>query len=85
VPGAKLLLVDPDQHTAQRIEDERLSIESEAGMQILFLDDAKKQEIRGLPSTRPSDDLRAQVKADWPMCMFFTRYVLFYIVWVLST
>ena len=75
VPGAKLLLVDEEPAFQKRIEDERAFIEGELGMKIVLLDQELKNEIKNSEAERPGDEHRSQVKGDWPMAMFFTRFV----------
>lgn len=74
VPDSKLLLVDQDSALQGRIEDERGYIEGELGTQIKIMSPETIQQIRSLKSERPDDAYRSQVKGDWPMVMFFTRY-----------
>lgn len=75
VSGAKLLLVDEDPELVARIEDERANIEGQLGMRISVLDAGAKRDIRGMKAERPSDAFREGVKGDWPMTIFYTRYV----------
>jgi acyl-CoA synthetase (AMP-forming)/AMP-acid ligase II len=75
VPGSKLLIVDEDPALRARIEDVQGKIEGELGMKIRVLDSQTMTEIRGQKAERPEDAHREGVKGDWPMVMFFTRFV----------
>lgn len=76
VCDAKLLLVDEESALRQRVEDSRGQIERELGMQISILDRATTDIIRGFKPDRPADIYREEVKGDWPMVLFYTRFVL---------
>ena len=75
VPGSKLLLVDNDPELRARIEDERSQIEGELGAKIQIMDQDTMREVHSHSSKRPEDSYRDGVKGNWPMAMFFTRFV----------
>lgn len=74
VAGGKLLIVDEDKDTQQRINAVRDRIEGELGMTIRVLDTHLKGEILRLEPTRPEDELRSGMPGTFPMCLFYTRY-----------
>lgn len=75
VSDAKLILVDDEPGFRERIEGERGVLEGELGLKICIMDEQARGEIRSMKTERPSDEYRDGVKGDWPMCMFYTRYV----------
>lgn len=75
VCGAKLLLVDEDPALRHRIEDARSQIEGDVGMTISAQDRSTMNIIRGLKPERPADVHREEVKGNWALAMFYTRYV----------
>jgi acyl-CoA synthetase (AMP-forming)/AMP-acid ligase II len=75
VSGARLLLVDEDAELVARVEDERANIEGQLGMTISVLDGGAKRDICVMKAERPSDAFREGVKGDWPMSIFYTRYL----------
>jgi acyl-CoA synthetase (AMP-forming)/AMP-acid ligase II len=74
VAGGKLLIVDEDKDTQERVNAVRDRIEGELGMTIRVLDTHLKGEILRLEPTRPDDELRSGVTGKFPMCLFYTRY-----------
>jgi acyl-CoA synthetase (AMP-forming)/AMP-acid ligase II len=77
VCDATLLLVDEEQALRQRIEDSRKQIEGELGMKISIQDRATTNIIRSFKPDRPADIYREEVRGDWPMVLFYTRYVVY--------
>jgi hypothetical protein len=77
VSKGKVLLVDEDEECMKRIEEVRDRIEGELGMRIFVLDRGLKGSISRLEAKRPEDSYRDKMKGDFPMCLFFTRSVLF--------
>lgn len=75
VAGGKLLIVDEDPDTQQRIEDVRDRIEGELGITIKVLDKHLKGEILRMEPKRPDDEYRKGILGTFPMCLFYTRYV----------
>lgn len=75
VAGSSLFLVDDDEALLSRIENDRAEIEK-LGQAIHVLDGSLKQKIYGQPKERPADSCRDQVKGDWPVAIFYTRYCL---------
>ncbi len=76
VSDAKLILVDEETALRQRIEDARSQIEGELGMRICVMDSQVIGEIRRLKAERPEDSCREGVQGNWPMAMFYTRFVI---------
>lgn len=74
VAGGKLLVVDEDKETQERIEAVRDRIEGELGMTIRVLDRQLKGEILRMEPTRPEDELRSAITGTFPMFLFYTRY-----------
>jgi acyl-coenzyme A synthetase/AMP-(fatty) acid ligase len=75
VAGGKLLIVDEDKETQERIEAVRERIENELGMTIRILDSGLKGEICRMEPIRPDDQLRNNMDGTFPMCLFYTRSV----------
>jgi acyl-coenzyme A synthetase/AMP-(fatty) acid ligase len=75
VAGGKLLIVDEDKETQERIEAVRERIENELGMTIKILDSQLKGEICRMEPIRPDDELRNGIDGTFPMCLFYTRSV----------
>jgi acyl-CoA synthetase (AMP-forming)/AMP-acid ligase II len=73
VSGATLLVTDLE--IAKNIEDCRGDIEGDLGMTIQIIDPAAMSYIRGLAPERPADKHREKVQGDWPMAIFYTRFV----------
>jgi acyl-coenzyme A synthetase/AMP-(fatty) acid ligase len=67
----KLLIVDSDAGCQQRINGSRADIESQ-GTKILTLDDQLRHEISLQPLTVPGDDLRKDMKPEFPYCLIYT-------------
>jgi acyl-CoA synthetase (AMP-forming)/AMP-acid ligase II len=74
VAGSKLILVDEEEVLLNRIEDDRAEIEK-LGMQIHVLNGDLRQKIYGMKPERPADSCREQVKGNWPVAIFYTRYL----------
>ena len=74
VPKAKLLLVDEESALRARIDEEREMIEGELGMNVVVLDEQVKNKVRDQEAKRPEDAYRDEIKGDWPMVMFYTRF-----------
>ncbi|PSN63792.1 acetyl-CoA synthetase-like protein [Corynespora cassiicola Philippines] len=72
ISGAKLLIVDEDNEARERIEAVRERLEGELGMTIKILDRQLKGEILRMEPKRPEDELRAGVKGDFPIFLFYT-------------
>ncbi|KAH7122390.1 hypothetical protein B0J11DRAFT_531371 [Dendryphion nanum] len=72
VSKAKLIVVDDASDTRERIEEVRDRIEGELGMTIQILDQNLKGEICRLEPKRPGDELRAPLKGDFPLFLFYT-------------
>lgn len=70
------MLVDEDEELQGRIEGERGEIEGALGMNIRILDGSLKQEISSMKKERPDDSHRDQVRGNWPIGIFYTRYDL---------
>ena len=70
------MLVDDESELRERIEGVRGEIEGELGCKVVVLDTVTKRGIREGKGERPGDEYRDGVKGDWPMCMFYTRYVM---------
>jgi acyl-CoA synthetase (AMP-forming)/AMP-acid ligase II len=75
VAGSNLILVDEEEALLNRIENERVEIEK-LGMEIHVLNGSLKQKILGMKKERPADSCRDQVKGNWPVAIFYTRYCL---------
>jgi acyl-CoA synthetase (AMP-forming)/AMP-acid ligase II len=75
VPKASLLLADEDPVLRARIDEEKGAIEGELGMNIVVLDEQVRKDVRNQEAKRPEDALRDGIKGDWPMAMFYTRFV----------
>lgn len=76
VAGSKLILVDEDPELRKRIEDARAEVEG-LGNEILVLDGCVKREIEKMSEERPGDEFREGVQGNWPMSIFYTRFVTF--------
>ena len=76
VSGAKVLVVDEDTDCRARIEAVRERLESELGIKILVLDNQLKGEISRMEPKRPEHELRAGVKPNFPLFLFYTRLVI---------
>jgi acyl-CoA synthetase (AMP-forming)/AMP-acid ligase II len=74
VAGSKLILVDEDPELRKRIEDARDEIEG-LGNRIVVLDNEFRRQIDGKSEERPGDELREGVQGNWPMSIFYTRFV----------
>ncbi len=74
VCDAKLLLVDEEPTLRQKIEEARSRIEGDLGMKISIHDRSTKNTIHGLKPDRLGDVYREEVRGDWPMVLFYTRY-----------
>ncbi|KAF2263382.1 acetyl-CoA synthetase-like protein [Lojkania enalia] len=72
VSAAKLLIVDEDKDTVERVEAVRDRIEGELGMTIRILNQQLKGEILRTEPKRPEDELRAGLSGTFPMCLFYT-------------
>jgi acyl-CoA synthetase (AMP-forming)/AMP-acid ligase II len=72
ISGAKILLVDDEPDLQARIAEVAPLLEKEYPMQLITLGAETKREIDAMSTQRPPDELREQVKADWPMCLFYT-------------
>jgi acyl-CoA synthetase (AMP-forming)/AMP-acid ligase II len=77
VPQSTMLLVDEDPALGARIEESREQIEGELSTTIKVLDFQTMKDVRNQKAERPADTFREGVKGDWPMVMFFTRFVLY--------
>jgi acyl-CoA synthetase (AMP-forming)/AMP-acid ligase II len=77
VPGSKLMLVDEDEELVGRIEDARKDIEGGLGIKICVVDAAFKEGIRAMSAERPDDVYREGVQGNWPLALFYTRWVCF--------
>jgi fructoselysine-6-P-deglycase FrlB-like protein len=74
VAGSKLILVDEDPELRKRIEDARDEIEG-LGNRIVVLDNELRRQIDGKSEERPGDEFREGVQGNWPMSIFYTRFV----------
>lgn len=81
VAGSKLLLVDDLPELAGRIEDIRGEIEGKLGAKICVLDVNTKKIVTSHKAERPGDEYRKDVKGNWPMSIFYTRYAYNYLSW----
>jgi len=75
VPQSTMLLVDEDPALRARIEESREQIEGELSTTIKVLDFHTMKDVRNQKAERPADIFREGVRGDWPMVMFFTRFV----------
>ena len=75
VPAAKLLMADDDPEFVSRIDGVRETLEGEYGMEIVIMNPSTKAEIRSQKAEKVDDVYRKVVKGDWPMCLFYTRFV----------
>lgn len=73
--GAKVLLVDADEGLRSRIEEARSGIE-ELGMRTVIIDEESLGKVRSQSSARIEDAYREGVRGNWPMAMFYTRFVV---------
>ena len=76
VSGAKVLVVDEDTDCRARIEAVRERLENDLGIKILVLDNQLKGEISRTEPKRPGNELRAGVKPNFPLFLFYTRLVI---------
>ena len=81
VPKAKLLLVDEDPALRARIDEERGKIEGDLGMNVVVFDKNVKNQVLAQEAKRPEDAYREGIKGDWPMVMFYTRFVFYASIW----
>ena len=75
-----MLLVDEEPDLQARIREVAGTLDAEYPMNIINLDTRTKSDVVVMTITRPDNSLQAQVKGNWPMCLFYTRqvrYVLF--------
>ncbi|KAF2741172.1 acetyl-CoA synthetase-like protein [Polyplosphaeria fusca] len=72
VANSKLLLVDEDPETVERIEAVRDRIEGELGMTIRILDQNLKGEILRMEPKRPENELRNGAGGKFPIFLFYT-------------
>lgn len=77
VSGAKIVIVDWDSEVRQRIEEVRSVVEGELGLKIIILDDVVRASINALPARRPDDKLRRGMEPSFPMCLLYTRFVVY--------
>lgn len=82
VSGAKVLVVDEDKDCRARIEAVRERLESELGIKILVLDSQLKGDISRMEPKRPENELRAGVKPNFPLFLFYTRLVITQCAWL---
>ena len=75
VSGASVLLTDEEHGCQARIREVGDSIRGELGLDVRVLTQQLKREIRSLKAEVPGHEYRAGVKGDFPMCLFYTRYV----------
>lgn len=75
IAGSRILLVDSDPELVARIEESRRNIEA-SGTMICVLDTKCKDSLYSRKAERPGDEYREGVQGNWPMCIFYTRYVL---------
>ena len=68
VAQSRLLIVDTDEACQRRINDSRKGIE-DAGTKIVTLDDRFKQSIRSRPLIVPDDELRKNMKPEFPYAL----------------
>lgn len=73
VPGAAHLILDEDPILRARLDDERVIIEGELGMQVHVLDGQLMREIGSIEFKRVGDEYREGVRGNWPVAMFYTR------------
>lgn len=73
ISGAAILLVDDEPDLRARINDVSDVLDAEYPMSIIMLDSQTKSEVATMAVNSPEHSLRAQVKGNWPMCLFYTR------------
>ncbi|EME48884.1 hypothetical protein DOTSEDRAFT_84402 [Dothistroma septosporum NZE10] len=71
ISGAKLILVDEDRASQERIQTVKSKVE-ELGMRIIVLDAATKARIQTMSAERPNDEYRQGVTFDFPIFLFYT-------------
>lgn len=73
ISGATILLVDNEPDLQARINEVSGVLDAEYSMNIIMLDSQTKSEVVAMSVNSPDHSLRAQVKGNWPMCLFYTR------------
>jgi acyl-CoA synthetase (AMP-forming)/AMP-acid ligase II len=73
ISGATMLLVDDEPDLQARVKEVSDELDAEYPMNIIVLDPQTKSEIAMMAVDSPDNSLRAQVKGNWPMCLFYTR------------
>lgn len=71
VCDTKLIVAEPEEGCAARIEGSRQQIEAK-GTKILFLDDRLKNQIKARPVVVPGDEYRKGLKGDFPYTLIYT-------------
>ena len=74
ISGTKIVLVDWDPDLQSRITEVSHRIETDLGMQIVFLT-PDHEEIKDFEAQRPEDRLIASIGLDSPVFLQYTRYV----------
>jgi acyl-CoA synthetase (AMP-forming)/AMP-acid ligase II len=75
ISGAKLMLIDYDQELRNRIDDVGTEIVNELGITPVVIGKDFKRELLAMTAERPEDTYRADVQGNWPICLFYTRYL----------
>lgn len=75
VSGANIVLVDEEEGCQRRIDAKKDRIEEALQMKIIFLSGDLKRVIAAMPTTRPDDSYRKNVKGNTPIGLFYTRYL----------
>ena len=70
ISGANLVLMDGDEAAEARIDEVKPALDAK-GFRIVNLKEARA-DVRATSSTRPSDDLRANIQASSPHGLFYT-------------
>lgn len=70
--GSRTLVVDADSEVSMRVFEIRQTLD-DLGINIIVLDDNVKASINAMPPTRPDDELRRGMGADYPICLIYTR------------
>lgn len=73
IAGVKVMLVDEEEGCRGRVEGERVRIEGNLGVRVLYLGDELKAEVARGPKERLGDEWREGVTGESPICLFYTR------------
>ena len=75
ISGALIVLIDEEETCKARILEEKQKIEINLAMKVVELSTDLKMEIAAKDAPRISDNYRKDVKGNFPIAIFYTRYI----------